>query len=184
MEQFDQAWEYDPELGAEYDEAFGSELESDLDPDVDPEVLYLRLISDEERERFWPEPSWGPLDEDAPEGPGSDDPVGGGLALAEGPRYPGASLLFVDRLAEVELAREIRLSELWGRCRRGPLPMSEFLELAALVGKVEGVPGAPCQDCTMLRRPSGPGHWALGLSGLCRVHLRLRLGGAEIDHAG
>ncbi len=163
MEQFDQGWEYDPEYGAEYDEAFGPEFDPDLDPDVDPETLYLSLLSDEERQRTWPETRWeSPFDDDR-----SDEPP----------------LLFRDQVAEAELRQEMRLSELWGHCEGGALPMSEFLELARLVGEVEGVPGAVCEDCAMLKRPMVRGNWALATTGLCRVHLRFRIGHAGIDHA-
>jgi hypothetical protein len=103
-----------------------------------------------------------------------------GLGEDPGAR-PESPLLFADENAELELQREIRLSELWGKCRRGALPMADFLELARLVNDVEGVPGTECQDCARLERPRGRGSWALATTGFCRVHLRLRLGEAEID---
>jgi hypothetical protein len=186
MEQFDQAWEYDPEYGAEYDEAFAQEFSPELDPDVDPEVLYLSLISDEERQRFWPETRWSsPVQEDRPDHPKSvgSRPLSDGLGgtCPDPGTLDGPPLLFMDEDAESELRMELRLSELWGRCQRGALPMVEFLELARLVNEVEGVPGTDCVDCTMLKRPSGRGSWALATTGFCRVHLRLRLGEAEID---
>ncbi len=186
MEQFDQAWEYDPEYGAEYDEAFGPDLDPDLDPDIDPEVLYLRMISDEERQRFWPEARWeSPFDDGSAEA-GSRDagPLGGGPASVGDLGVPGdPPLLFVDHAAELRLGREMRLSELWGHAERGALLTSELVELTMLVSEVEGVPGAVCADCAMLKRPSLHGNWALAITGLCRVHLRLRLGHEEIDRA-
>ena len=188
MEQFDQAWEYDPEYGAEYDEAFGPEFDPDLDPDMDPEALYLSLLSDEERQRTWPETRWGsPFDDDRSDdvGPHYVGPCGDGES-ATGPgadTFDEPPLLFRDHVAEAELRQEMRLSELWGHCEGGALPMSEFLELARLVGEVEGVPGAVCDDCAMLKRPMVRGNWALATTGLCRVHLRFRIGHAGIDHA-
>jgi len=158
MERFDETWEYDPEFGAELDDAFGS----DLAADSDPEALYRSLVAEEERCRDWSDSVW--------ELPG---------ALVPGE----VGLLFPDPEAVIELGHEIRLTELWERCRGGSLPMAEFLELATLVTEVDGVPGDDCGDCAMLQRPRTPENWALGATGLCRAHLRFRLGHAEIDRS-
>ncbi len=159
MERFDETWEYDPEFGAELDEAFGPPL----DAGSDPEEFYLSLLPDEDRCRLWPESVW--------EFP-THEPASG-----TGP------LLFTEPHAEAELGREIRLSELWGRCEGGSFPMTEFLELATLVTEVGGVPGSVCADCVMLHRPTTPDNWALGTTDLCRAHLRFRLGHAKIDRS-
>ncbi|HXZ61320.1 MAG TPA: hypothetical protein VEG62_01170 [Acidimicrobiales bacterium] len=158
MERFDEAWEYDPELGAELDEAFSFAL----DPDVNPEELYLSLMAEVERGRDWSEAVW-----ELPEDTGAADD----------------SLLFPDPTAVVQLGKEIRLSELWRRCRDGALSMDEFLELTALVTELDGVPGDQCADCAMLQRPSTPANWSLGATGLCQAHLRFRLGHAKIDRS-
>ena len=154
MDRFDDAWDYDEEIDA----ALGPEL----DPDADPEELYLRLISEEERTRFWSESVW------------TCDPA---------EEVVVDSLLFIDRAAEAELCKEIRLSQLWDQCQRGSLPMVEFLELATLVTEVEGVRGSLCIDCAMLGRPNVSANWALGATFLCRGHLRFRLGHARIERS-
>ena len=46
MDRFEEGWEYDAEYESDFDSAF------DLD---DAEGLYLSLIPDEERQRFWSE---------------------------------------------------------------------------------------------------------------------------------
>ncbi len=158
MERFDESWEYDPEFGSELDEAFGPELE----PGSDPEALYLSLMAEEERCRTWSDAVW--------ELPG---------ALVPGE----VGLLFPDPEAVIELGREIRLTELWERCQSGSLPMDEFLELATLVTEVDGLPGDECGDCAMLQRPITLDNWALGATGLCRAHLRFRLGHARINRS-
>src|SRR5271165_3133000 len=54
---FDEGWEYD----AEYEAEFASEF----DEDCDAEELYLSLIPDEERQRFWSESVWTePIDDE------------------------------------------------------------------------------------------------------------------------
>jgi len=159
MERFDETWEYDPEFGAELDEAFRW---PELDPDADPEELYLSLMADEMRCRDWSVSVWQFPD-----------------VVEQG----DASSLFPDPDAVTELGREIRLTELWERCEGGSLSMVEFLELATLVTEVDGVAGAECGDCAMLHRASTPANWALGATGLCRSHLRFRLGHAKIDRS-
>ncbi len=91
MDRFDEGWEYDSEIDSELDRelAAGS-----------PEVLYLSLIPDEERQRFWAERACGPT--------------------LRATNFEPDSLLFADRGAEAELCKEIRLSELWGGVRTGP----------------------------------------------------------------
>ncbi len=152
---FDEGWEYD----AEYEAEFASEF----DGDCDAEELYLSLIPDEERQRFWSESVWTePIDDE----------------------FQLDAVLFAHRGAEAELSREIRLSELWGACQDRPLAMEEFLELSVLISEVDGVRGSLCTDCAMLGRPKVSASWALGLTGLCRGHLRFRLGHAQIDGGG
>ena len=72
------------------------------------------------------------------------------------------SVLFADHGAELELRREIRLSELWVRCESGFFTLEEFRELSALIAEVDGLRGSLCIDCAMLDRPtSAPtGRWA------------------------
>ena len=86
-----------------------------------------------------------------------------------------------EAAAEAELGNELRLAELWGLCDRGSLAMDEFFELSALIARVEGLPGALCLDCAMLRRPNVSPNWALATTTLCRAHLRFRLSHARID---
>jgi hypothetical protein len=150
MDRFEEGWEYDAEYESDFDSAF------DLD---DAEGLYLSLIPDEERQRFWSER----------------------IADTTEDELQHESLLFADRRAEVELGKEIRLSELWGDCRGRPFTMDEFLELSMLVTEVNGIRGSLCTDCAMLGRPSVSANWALASTTLCRGHLRFRLGHAEID---
>jgi hypothetical protein len=115
--------------------------------------------SDETR-RYWAETVWGEeLDEETP-------------------------LLFAERGAEAELCREIRLSELWGRCQSGFFTMDEFCELSTLISEVDGLRGTLCVDCAMLDRPNVSANWALANTSLCRGHLRFRLGHAQIDGGG
>ena len=150
MDRFEEGWEYDAEYESDFDSAF------DLD---DAEGLYLSLIPDEERQRFWSERIGDTMEDE----------------------FQHESLLFADRRAEVELGKEIRLSELWGDCRDRPFTMDEFLELSMLVTEVNGIRGSLCTDCAMLGRPSVSANWALASTTLCRGHLRFRLGHAEID---
>ena len=150
MDRFEEGWEYDAEYESDFDSAF------DLD---DAEGLYLSLIPDEERQRFWSERIADTMEDELQD----------------------ESLLFADRRAEVELGKEIRLSELWGDCRDRPFTMDEFLELSMLVTEVNGIRGSLCTDCAMLGRPSVSANWALASTTLCRGHLRFRLGHAEID---
>jgi len=151
MDRFDEGWEYDAEYESDFDSAF------DLD---DAEELYLSLIPDEERQRFWSERVWADTTED---------------------EFQHDWLLFADRGAEAELGKEIRLSELWRTCQDRSFTMDEFLELSMLVTEVNGIRGALCTDCAMLDRPNVSANWALATTHLCRGHLRFRLGHAEID---
>ncbi len=150
MDRFEEGWEYDDEYESDFDSAF------DLD---DAEGLYLSMIPDEERQRYWSERIADTMEDE----------------------FQHERLLFADRRAEVELGKEIRLSELWGDCRDRPFTMDEFLELSMLVTEVNGIRGALCTDCAMLGRPSVSANWALASTTLCRGHLRFRLGHAEID---
>lgn len=154
MDRFDEGWEYDSEIDSELDRelAAGSQ-----------EVLYLSLIPDEERQRFWAERVW---------------------TDAAGDEFQPDSLLFADRGAEAELCKEIRLSELWGGCQDRPFTMDEFLELSMLVTDVCGIRGELCADCAMLERPNVSANWALATTTLCRGHLRFRLGHAQIEGGG
>jgi hypothetical protein len=151
MGHFDEGWEYDAEDESDFESAF------DLD---DAEELYLSLIPDEERHRFWSERV--PADT-------VDDELHHDWVL------------FADPRAEAELSKEIRLSELWSNCQDHPFTMDEFLELSMLVTEVKGIRGALCADCAMLDRPNVSANWALATTNLCRGHLRFRLGHAEID---
>ena len=150
MDRFEEGWEYDAEYESDFDSAF------DLD---DAEGLYLSMIPDEERQRFWSERISDTMEDD----------------------FQDERLLFADRRAEVELGKEIRLSELWGSRRDRPFTMDEFLELSMLVTEVSGIRGTLCTDCAMLGRPGVSANWALASTTLCRGHLRFRLGHAEID---
>jgi hypothetical protein len=144
-----------------FDESW-DEIASDaeLECDSDPEALWRSLVADEDCPRYWSESVWS---HDAEETFGS------------------GALLFVDRDAEAELCDEIRLSELWGFCQNGHLAMDEFFELSALITRLQGLPGSPCVDCEMLRRPQTSPNWALAATTLCRAHLRFRLGHTRID---
>ncbi len=54
---FDEGWEYDAGYEAEFD--------SEFDADYGAEDLYLSLLPDEERQRFWSESIWSdPIDEE------------------------------------------------------------------------------------------------------------------------
>jgi hypothetical protein len=155
MGRFEEGWEYNGE--------YESEFASEFDPDVDVEELYLGLIPDEERDRFWSERMWSDTCDD---------------------EFQPDALLFADRGSEAELRREIRLSELWGACKDRPFSMHEFLELSVLVTEVDGLRGSLCVDCAMLGRPNVSAHWALAATALCRGHIRFRMGHAEIDGGG
>jgi len=154
MEFEDEAWD-DPEG----DPGCGTPDES-----VGPGELYRRLVSDEEGRRYWSERAWSHDD--------IIDDVADGVPL------------FADQHAEAELAREMRLAELWESCQRGTLTMEEFFELSALITEVDGITGSLCVDCAMLDRPNVSANWALATTTLCRGHLRFRLGYARIDGGG
>jgi hypothetical protein len=134
--------------------------EVELEFDSDPEELWRSLVSDEEYPRYWSESVW------------SHD---------RGDASRGDALLFSHPDAEAELCRELRLAELWRLCDEGRLAMHEFFELSTLIAQVQGVPGALCVDCAMLRRPNVSPNWALATTTLCRAHLRFRMGHARID---
>ena len=117
----------------------------------------------EVRRRFWSETTWSaPLDEQGARGP----------------------VLFADRRAESELRAEMRLSELWNRCRAGIVTSNEFCELSRLITAVDGIRGLLCMDCETLDRPYESANWALGDTMLCRAHLRFRLGHARVEQDG
>ena len=159
MEQFEESWdEIAPEAAS--DAAREAELEAEFALDSDPEELWRSLIADEEHARYWSDSVWS---HDA----GRDSEIG--------------ALLFADDGSEAELCSEIRLSELWGYCESGCLAMDEFFELSALITGVPGLQGCLCADCDMLGRPNVIINWALALTGLCRSHLRFRLGHVRID---
>ena len=93
-------------------------------------------------------------------------------------------LLFAERGSDAELRREIRLSQLWSRCRDGACSIAEFRELSALIADVHGIRGALCIDCAMLDRPNVSANWSLGNTSLCRGHLRFRLAHTRIEDSG
>jgi hypothetical protein len=157
MDRFEEGWEYDAEARGGFEPGVEPEV------DRDPEELYLSLLSEEERCRYWSESVWT---HEVDEGSGAD------------------MLLFPDRGAEIELGREIRLSELWQHCQERPCTMEEFLELSALITEVGALPGSLCADCAMLGRPNVMANWALATTTLCRGHLRFRLAHAQIDGGG
>ena len=105
--------------------------DGELECNSDPEELWRSLVADEEYPRYWSESVWS--------------------HAAEADAETGA-LLFADGASEIELARELRLSELWGRCEGGRLAMDEFFELSTLLTQVQGLPGSLCVDCEMLGR--------------------------------
>ncbi len=132
------------------------------------EEFYFSLVPDEERRRYWTERGWA-------ERVSSD-----GLDHD----YVTCSSLFSDHGAELELRREMRLSQLWVRCQSSYFTLEEFRELSALIAEVDGLRGSLCMDCAMLERPNVSANWALGNTGLCRGHLRFRLAHAQVDGGG
>jgi hypothetical protein len=135
----------------------------EYDSDEESEQFYFSLVPDEERRRYWAERGWSQrVDDD----------------------FMAGSVLFADRSAELELRREIRLSELWGRCESGVFTLEEFRELSALIAEVDGLRGSLCIDCAMLDRPNVSANWSLSNTNLCRGHLRFRLAHAQIDGGG
>jgi hypothetical protein len=133
------------------------------DSDAESEEFYFSLVPDEERRRYAIERGWSHQ---------SDD------------RFMDGSVLFADRGAELELRREMRLSELWARCQSGFFTLEEFRELSGLIAEVDGLRGSLCIDCAMLDRPNVSANWALANTSLCRGHLRFRLAHAQIDGGG
>jgi hypothetical protein len=124
------------------------------------EARAFSSVPREMRGRFWSETMWSvPADE-----PAAHTPV-----------------LFADRTAEIELRMEMRLSQLWERCRAGIVTSDEFSELSRLITEVDGIRGVLCMDCVTLDRPNVSANWSLGNTMLCRGHLRFRLGHAHID---
>ena len=127
------------------------------------EVFPFGVVPPELQRRFFSETTWSaPRDEKAATGP----------------------VLFADCGAEAELRAEMRLSELWNRCRAGTVTNAEFGELARLIAEVDGIHGLLCVDCATLDRPMVSANWALGDTKLCRGHLRFRLGHAHIAGDG
>ena len=123
------------------------------------EVFPFGVVPPELQRRFFSETTWSaPRDEKAATGP----------------------VLFADCGAEAELRAEMRLSELWNRCRAETVTNAEFGELARLIAEVDGIHGLLCADCATLDRPMVSANWALGDTMLCRGHLRFRLGHAPI----
>ena len=123
------------------------------------EAFPFSVVPPELQRRFFSETTWSAQrDEGAATGP----------------------LLFAERSAEAELRAEMRLSELWNRCRAGTVTNVEFGELARLIAEVDGIHGLLCVDCATLDRPMVSANWALGDTTLCRGHLRFRLGHAPI----
>jgi hypothetical protein len=129
----------------------------------DEEVYSFSMVPRELRRRFWSETAWS-----APSGAGDAT----------------TAVLFSDRSAERELLAEMRLSQLWNRCRAGNVTSAEFTELSRLITEVDGIHGLLCMDCATLDRPRVSANWALGDTMLCRGHLRFRLGHAEIEEDG
>jgi hypothetical protein len=127
------------------------------------EAYPFGIVPREVRRRFWSEKTWSPQ-----------------------PDEQGAcgAVLFADRRAENELRAEIRLSQLWNRCRAGIVTSKEFGELSYLITVVDGIRGLLCKDCATLDRPNVSANWALGDTMLCRGHLRFRLGHARVDEDG
>lgn len=157
-------WATDALVGGsmeQFDETWDDRAaDGELECNSDPEELWRSLVADEEYPRYWSESVWS--------------------HAAEADAETGA-LLFADGASEIELARELRLSELWGRCEVGRLAMDEFFELSTLLTQVQGLPGSLCVDCEMLGRANVTTNWSLGATTLCRAHLRFRLGHARID---
>jgi len=155
MERFDAGREHDAELHAAHGPG--------PDPLVGGDPPGGQLVPDQTARGDWSESVWSV--------PG-DDVLTPGITL------------FADPFAEAELRREMRLSELWDRCRGGSCTLDEFFELSALVTEVEPIRGSLCSDCAMLDRPSAAAHWALAGTMLCRGHLRFHLGHARLDGDG
>ena len=127
------------------------------------EVFPFGVVPPELQRRFFSETTWSaPREEEAATGP----------------------VLFADCGAEAELRAEMRLSELWNRCRAGTVTNVEFGELARLIAEVDGIHGLLCVDCAILDRPMVSANWALGDTMLCRGHLRFGLGHAHIAGDG
>ena len=123
------------------------------------EAFPFSVVPPELQRRFFSETTWSaPRAEEAATGP----------------------VLFADCGAKAELRAEMRLSELWNRCRAGTVTSVEFGELARLIAEVDGIHGLLCVDCAILDRPMVSANWALGDTMLCRGHLRFRLGHAPI----
>jgi hypothetical protein len=140
----------------------------------DDEAYSFGIVSRELRRYFWSESAWG-----ASGSPSSTDADADGEA--DGQSVP---VLFSDGGAEHELRAEIRLSQLWNRCRAGIVSSAEFSELSHLITAVDGIRGLLCMDCTTLDRPNVSANWALGDTMLCRGHLRFRLGHAHVEGDG
>jgi hypothetical protein len=155
MDRFEAGWEHDAELGA----ARGP----GPDPHAGPSRPLERLAAVPDGRGDWPEAVWS-----APESG----------VLEQG------TVLFSDPFAEAELRREMRLSELWERCRNESCTLDEFFELSTLITEVEPIENLLCVDCATLGRPLAPAHWSMGATDRCRAHLRFHLGHARIDGEG
>ena len=153
---FDEGWEYDAGYGAEFD--------SEFDLGYGAEDLYLSLIPDEERQRYWSESVWSdPIDEE----------------------FRPDSLLFAHRGAEAELLPGDPSLRALGCVPRpalhdGRIPRAVGADLRS--GRYSRL--AAARHCAMLGRPNASANWELAATSLCRGHLRFRLGHAEIDGGG
>jgi hypothetical protein len=127
------------------------------------EAYSFSIVPREIRPRFWSETTWSAQ----PDAKSESGPV-----------------LFSDRGAENELRAEMRLSQLWNRCRAGIVTTAEFSEVSRLITEVDGIRNLLCMDCLTLERPNVSANWALGDTMLCRGHLRFRLGHAHIGEDG
>ena len=136
----------------------------------DDETYSFSSVPRELPRRFWSETAWS--------GSGSSSSSPADADLQGGP------VLFSDRSAEYELRAEMRLSQLWNRCRAGIMSAPEFTELSHLITEVDGIRGLLCMDCATLDRPYVSANWALGDTMLCRGHLRFRLGHAHVGGDG
>jgi hypothetical protein len=135
------------------------------DDAYDEEAYTFSIVPRELQRRFWSEPAWSASS--------------GAYAPEE-----TAPILFSDRSAEHELRAEMRLSQLWHRCRAGIMTAAELSEISRLITEVDGIRGLLCLDCASLDRPYVSANWALGDTTLCRGHLRFRLGHAHIEGDG
>lgn len=132
----------------------------------DEEAYTFSIVPRELRRRFWSETAWS---------------ASSGAQEAAGAPGETAPVLFSERGSEHELRAEMRLSQLWNRCRADIMSSAELHELSRLISEVEGIHGLLCKDCATLDRPYMSANWALGDTMLCRGHLRFRLGHADVQ---